>query len=123
VPENVPVSVRADEGSIRLEDYRGSASLMTGDGSIVVDAFCGHALRASSTRGTIVASASCSPERLELRSGSGDVAATVPRGRYRVEATSGTGSARVRGVAVDPSAPWEIQAVSTGGDVSVGVGP
>jgi hypothetical protein len=122
VPENVPVSVRADRGSIRVEGYRGSASLMTGDGSIVVEAFCGHMLRAISTLGAIAASASCSPERLELRSGMGDVVATVPRGRYRVEATSGTGPALVRGVTIDPSAPWEIEAASTSGDVTVGVG-
>lgn len=122
VPENVPVSVRADRGSIRVAGYNGSASLVTGDGSITVGEFCGHTLRAISTRGRIAASASCSPERLELRSGSGDVAATVPSGRYRVEAASGTGAALVRGVEVDAGAPWEIQALSTSGDVTVGAG-
>jgi hypothetical protein len=119
VPDNVPVSIRADHGTITLEGYRGSASLATGGGAIAVDAFCGHVLRASSLSGDIAAVASCSPERLELRSTHGAVSATVPAGRYRVEAVSGTGDQLVRGLTADPDAPWEIQALSTSGSVRV----
>ena len=122
VPDNVPVSVRADHGSIRVEGYRGSASLATGDGSISVDAFCGHALRATSVRGDVAAVVSCAPERLELRSAAGDVSATVPAGRYRIEASTGSGPALVRGLTTDAGAPWEIQASSTSGAVSVEAG-
>jgi hypothetical protein len=119
VPDNVPVSVRADGGTITLEGYRGSASLTTGGGRIAVDAFCGHVLRASSTSGDVTAVASCSPERLELRSTRGDVSASVPAGRYRVEAASATSYELVRGLTSDPDAPWEIQALSTSGGVLV----
>ncbi len=122
VPENVPVSVRADHGSVTVEGYRGSASLATGDGSVTVDAFCGYTLRATSVRGDVSVVTSCSPERLELRSTSGNVSATVPPGRYRIDASAGRGPALVQGLTTDPNAPWEIQALSTGGDVTVEAG-
>jgi len=123
VPDNVPVSVRADHGSIRVEGYRGSASLTTaGAGVIVVDAFCGYTLHATSARGDVSVVTSCAPERLELRSTSGNVSATVPVDRYRIDASAGGGPAIVRGLTSDPNAPWEIQALSTGGDVTVEAG-
>lgn len=119
VPDNVPVSVRADHGSITLEGYRGSASLTTADGPIVVDGFCGYALRAVSTGGDVTAAATCSPERLELRTASGGVSATVPAGRYRIEASTAAGPAAVWGLTADPSSPWTIQALSTSGEVKI----
>jgi Toastrack DUF4097 len=122
VPDDVPVSVRADQGSVRVEGYHGSASLATGDGSVTVDAFCGYTLRATSARGDVTVVTSCSPERLELRSTSGNVSATVPAGRYRIDATAGSSPALVQGLTADPNAPWEIQALSTGGEVTIEAG-
>ena len=122
VPDDVPVSVRADHGSVRVEGYRGSASLTTRGGSIVVDAFCGYTLRATTARGDVSVVTSCSPERLELRSTSGNVSTTVPVGRYRIDASAGGGPAIVRGLTSDPNAPWEIQALSASGDVTVEAG-
>jgi hypothetical protein len=122
VPDDVPVSVRADHGTIRLEGYRGSALLATGAGAISVDAFCGYILRATTARGDVSVVTSCSPERLEVRSTSGDVSATVPAGRYRIDASAGGGPAIVRGLTADPNSPWEIQALSTSGDVTVEAG-
>ncbi len=119
VPADVPVSVRADNGSVRVDGYHGSASIVTGDGSVTVAAFCGYTLRATSVRGDVSVVTSCSPERLDLRSTSGNVSATVPPGRYRIETSAGGRPARVQGLTADPRAPWEIQAVSTSGDVSV----
>lgn len=119
MPDNVPVSVRADHGSIRLEGYRGSASLTTGDGSITVDAFCGYTLRAISGAGDVSAVASCAPQQLELRSTSGSILASVPAGRYRVDASAGKGPPVLRGLVSDPNAPWEIQALSSSGAVVV----
>jgi len=122
IPDDVPVSVRTDRGSISVEGYHGSASLATGDGSVTVDGFCGYTLRATSARGDISVVTSCSPERLEVRSTSGNVSATVPPGRYRIDATAGGGPALVKGLTTDPNAPWAIQALSTGGDVTVEAG-
>lgn len=122
VPDDVPVSVHADHGSVRVDGYHGSASLATGDGSVAVDAFCGYTLRATSARGDVSVVTSCSPERLDLRSTSGNVSATVPPGRYQIDASAGGGPALVQGLTADPNAPWEIQALSTGGDVIVEAG-
>jgi DUF4097 and DUF4098 domain-containing protein YvlB len=119
IPDNVPVSVRADHGTIRVDGYRGSASLSTGAGGIFVDAFCGYTLRATTERGDVSVVTSCSPARLNMRSTSGNVSATVPAGDYRINASAGGGPAIVRGLTSDPHAPWEIQALSTSGDVTV----
>lgn len=122
VPDNVPVSVRADHGAIRLESYRGSASLATGAGAILVDSFCGYTLHATTTAGDVSVVTSCSPQRLELRSTSGNISATVPADQYRIEASAGGAPAIVRGLTSDPNAPWEIQALSTRGEVMIEAG-
>ena len=66
-------------------------------GDISVAGYCGFTLRARTTEGNVRAGASCAPERLELRSRTGDVEAVVPPGRYRVDAVSDDGDRRVRG--------------------------
>ncbi|HEY7421938.1 MAG TPA: DUF4097 family beta strand repeat-containing protein [Gaiellaceae bacterium] len=119
VPDDVPVSVRADHGTISVEGFRGSASLTTGAGGIFVDRFCGYTLHATAVRGDVSVVTACSPELLVARSTSGNVSATLPAGRYRIDASSGGGPAIVRGLTPDPDAPWEIEAHSTSGDVAV----
>ena len=123
VPDNVPVSVRADSGSIKVEGYRGSAALTTGAGAISVDAFCGYTLRTTTSRGDVSVVTSCAPSRLEARSTSGNISVTVPVDHYRIDASAGGGPAIVRGLTSDPNAPWEIQALSTSGDVIVEAAP
>ena len=122
VPDNVPISVRAEHGSVRVEGYRGSADIATNGGNIAVDGFCGFVLGAASARGDVTVSTSCSPERLALRSGSGNVAATVPAGNYRINAVSTEGRARVVGLVADNGAPWDIDALSNSGNVTVSAG-
>ena len=56
---------------------------------------------------------------MQLRSNSGDVHAIVPTGRYRVDANSDGGSARVRNLVVADDAPYAVQAISGSGDVLV----
>ena len=119
VPPNVPLTVRTTSGDVRFVDYRGSARIDSQSGSISVTAFCGFALLARATSGDVRAATSCSSERLDLRSRSGDVEALVPAGRYRVDASSDSGSARVDGVGTADDAPFEIQALSGSGDVRV----
>jgi Putative adhesin len=119
VPDNVPVVVRTDDGTIRLRGYRGSARLTTRSGDIDVAGFCGFALEARAESGDIATNAACAPQRLALRSTEGAVSASVPSGRYEVEAESTNGAERVRGVAADADAPFSIQALSSSGDVAV----
>jgi hypothetical protein len=54
-----------------------------------------------------------------LRSTDGSVRASVPPGRYQVEAESTNGAERVSGVASVDDAPFSIQALSSSGDVTV----
>ena len=65
------------------------------------------------------AGASCALERMELRSRTGDVRAVVPAGRYQVDAETDDGERTVRGVTVAEDAPFQIQALSSSGDVAV----
>lgn len=119
LPDNVPISIRAEHGTVRLDGYRGSADIATNSGSIRVDGYCGFVLGAASATGDVRVAATCSPQRLALRSDSGDVAAVVPSGNYRVDAVSGAGAATVTGVTRDAGAPWSIQALSNTGSVRV----
>jgi hypothetical protein len=119
VPDNMPVTVRTSSGDVRITALRGPARIDTGMGDIAVGAYCGFTLRARARAGNVQATASCAPYRLELRSGSGDVRAIVPAGRYRVDADTGSGSRNVRGVTPVDDAPFQIQAISSTGDVDV----
>ena len=119
VPDNVRVTVRTSSGDVRFVGYRGSAQIDTGRGDIAVGGYCGFALRARAQSGDVSATASCALERLELRSRTGDVRAVVPAGRYQVDATSDDGSRSVRGVTQAEDAPFQIQVLSSAGDVAV----
>jgi putative adhesin len=119
VPENVPVVVRSSSGAVRISAFRGSADVQTGSGNVVVDGFCGFALSIKTGSGDARATATCSPQNLNLRSSSGSLDATVPAGGYRVEADSNSGRADVSGIQRNPGAPYEIQALSDSGDVTV----
>jgi hypothetical protein len=119
VPDNIPVNVRSSTGDVRFDEFRGPAQIDTGAGNIDVGGYCGFALLARARAGHVRATASCAPDRLELRSGSGDVRATVPPGRYQVDADSGAGTRSVRGLTEVDDAPFQIQAISSTGDVAV----
>jgi Toastrack DUF4097 len=119
VPDNVPIDVRATGGTVSLRGYRGSARVTTHDGDIDVQGFCGFSLQARAESGDIATSAACAPQELVLRSTAGSVSASVPPGRYQVEAESTNGSERVSGVSAVSDAPFSIQALSSSGDVVV----
>jgi Toastrack DUF4097 len=119
VPDNVPVDVRATGGSVRLSGYRGSARVTTTSGDVDVSGFCGFSLQARAESGDIDTTAACAPQQLVLRSTAGHVHASVPPGRYQVEAESTNGGERVSGLAAVSDAPFSIQALSSSGDVDV----
>jgi hypothetical protein len=119
VSDNVPVTIRVERGDVHLADYRGSADLESRSGSITVTRFCGFVLQAATRQGDIDATSDCSPERLELRTDTGNVHAIVPRGRYRVDTDTNAGTVTVRGITQAVDAPWAIQALSSSGDVTV----
>ena len=122
VPNNVPVTVRTGSGDVRLAGYRGSARIQTLTGDIAASSFCGFLLQARADQGNVSATAACAPDRLELRSRTGDVRAVVPAGRYRIDADSDDGTRTVRGLAPVDDAPFQILALSRAGDVQVEAG-
>jgi hypothetical protein len=120
VPDNVPVAIHTSSGSVRLRGYRGSARITTDRGDIDIAGFCGFSLQASAQGGgDITAATACPPPQLSLHTTSGTVHARVPGGRYRVDASTSSGTPTIRGVTVDPGAPFAIQAFSGSGAVSV----
>lgn len=123
VPDNVPVRVRTTSGDVSSSGYRGSATVDTTSGSVDFDGWCGFNLQVRADVGDVRAVASCIPQRLQLRSRAGSVQALVPPGRYRVDAESDEGKRSVRGVTTGDDAPFQVQALSTTGDVRVGSGP
>ena len=117
--DNVQLNVRTSSGQVRVSDLNGSARIETGSGPIAVDALCGFRLTATSGSGSVRGAAECSPDRMELRSASGDVHAIVPPGRYRVDAASDTGTTRINDLVVSDDASFAVQAISGTGDVLV----
>ena len=123
VPDNVPVRVRTTSGDVTSSGYRGSATVDTTSGSVNFDGWCGFNQQVRADVGDVRAVAACTPQRLQLRSRAGSVQALVPPGRYRVDAESDEGKRSVRGVTTGDDAPFQVQALSTTGDVRVGSGP
>jgi hypothetical protein len=119
VPDNVPLEIETTSGSVRVTGVRASVHVTTGDGAITATGFCGFLLRASSDSGNVRAASECSADRLELRSRSGDVRVVVPSGRYQIDAQSDSGTSRIRGLTNVDEAPFQIQALSTSGNVFV----
>jgi len=119
VPDNVALTIRTTDGDVRLEGYRGSANVATTRGRIAIEGFCGFLLQATARRGDIDVDTQCAPERLDLRSDSGNVTAVVPSGRYRIDADTNDGRVLVRGVVDADDALWEIRALSGSGDVTI----
>lgn len=122
VPDSIALTITAERGDVQLRAYRGSAEVWAGRGSVTAEAFCGFTLQATARAGSIDVGAICSPERLELRTDSGNVTATVPPGRYSVDADSSAGSVAVAGLERADDAPWKVQALSNTGNVTVKVG-
>lgn len=124
VPDNLPVTIRTDGGSVTLNGYRGSARITTGDGDVRVERWCGFSLQARAEGdGDVRVGTTCPPQRLSLRSTTGSVLAQVPGGRYRIDASTAGGPPIVRGLASDADAPFAIQALSSQGRVLVERGP
>lgn len=122
VPEPMTVDVRTTDGSVRLEGFRGTATVQTGAGDVNVDAYCGFDLAASTGSGDVRITAACSPARLQVRTRSGDAVAQVPPGRYRINTVAGAGPPHVSGVIRDPRAPYTIDMRSRTGSVVIGGG-
>jgi hypothetical protein len=119
VPEAVAVNVQTATGDVRMTGFNGDAAVATRSGNVDVEAYCGFRLSARSDSGNLFVSTACAPQRLNLRTASGNAVALVPPGRYRIGATAGQGQQRVTGLVSDASAPFTIDAHSASGSVNV----
>jgi hypothetical protein len=120
VPETATVEVRTTSGDVRLEGFRGTASVRTGSGSLDAEAYCGFGISAASGSGNLHVAAACAPQYLQLHTGSGNAVALVPPGRYRIEASGA--QRRISGVTRDASAPFSLDVHSGSGGVTIGGG-
>jgi putative adhesin len=123
VPDNVLLNVRTTSGRVGISSLNGSARVATRSGDVAIAGFCGFTLVVTSASGDVTSGADCSPDRMELRSGSGDVRAVVPSGRYRVDAHNDANTQRVRNLTVADDASFAVQALSGSGDVTVESAP
>jgi len=119
VPANVAVTVTTTSGNVTFTGYRGTARIATTSGDVVVSGYCGFSLQARTNEGDAHVATVCAPERLLMRTSSGDASALVPPGRYRVDASSNTGAHRVRGLEVADDSQFQIQIVTNSGDATV----
>src|SRR3954468_23816775 len=53
VPDNVPLEIQTQSGSVRVTGVRASIHVTTGSGAIAANGFCGFLLRASSDSGDV----------------------------------------------------------------------
>jgi hypothetical protein len=120
VPETVAVELHTTSGAVRLEGFRGTANVHTVSGNVDAEAYCGFDLAASSASGNLRVATACSPQHLQLHTGSGNAVALVPPGRYRVN-VSGARQV-VSGVTPDPNAPFTLDVHSGSGTAAIGGG-
>jgi hypothetical protein len=119
VPQSVAVHVKTVDGDVRMTGFSGDTTISTQEGNVDVEAYCGFSLSARSRRGSLHAATACAPQRLDLATGSGDAAALVPPGRYRIGASSGIGREHVAGVVRDERAAFTIDVHSGSGSVEI----
>jgi hypothetical protein len=119
VPQSVAVQVQTTDGAVRMTGFSGNASISTHAGSVDVEAYCGFSLTARSGLGDLRVATACAPQHLELVTGSGNAAADVPPGHYRIRANSGIGREHVVGVVRDERAPFTIDVLSSSGSADV----
>src|SRR3954469_3876598 len=119
VPDNVALEIHTTSGKVALRDYRGTAKVSAGSGSIAIAGYCGKALDARAGAGSITLDAICAPPQTTLRAGSGDVHARLPAGQYDIDAESASGDERVRGITANDDAPYTVQVLSGSGDIDV----
>ena len=119
VPDNVAIEIRTTSGDVALRGYRGTARIVTTSGAIDIGGYCGNSIDARAGAGDITLDAICAPPQATLRSNSGSIHATLPAGRYDIDAESGSGDAHVRGITARDDAPYSVQVLSGSGDVDV----
>lgn len=118
LPANLALSLRTGSGDVRLDNLRGDISLATGSGDIAGHGLAG--VKFSAETGSGDARLELSPaRRVHLKTGSGDVALTVPGGVYRLDVSTGSGDQKLAGVSNDANAEDSIDVTTGSGDLKI----
>ncbi|MCW2993387.1 MAG: hypothetical protein JWQ18_882 [Conexibacter sp.] len=118
-PPEVDVAVRTDAGDVDLRGLSGRADVQTASGDIRTHRLEPVTVKATSDAGNVSLDLFGEPVRTEAESNAGNVRVTVPYGPYRVDANTSAGNVKVEGVIRDDLAPQAIDAVTSGGDITV----
>ncbi|MFG1953804.1 DUF4097 domain-containing protein [Micromonospora sp. NPDC048830] len=110
------VRVETGSGNMEVDDLRGAATLRTGSGDVTGRRLAGQ-VDAEARSGNVTVELSA-PASARAHASSGDVRLTVPAGRYRVRADSGSGDTQV-GIPDDPTATLVIDVGAGSGNVTV----
>jgi hypothetical protein len=114
------VSAVSDQGTVSVGRLRGERlSMKSGYGDVLVDNTSVSHVTANSAQGQVNVALTKAPSLARATSGYGTVALLVPAGRYAVDASTGYGQTSVTGIVRDDSAPRQLIATSSQGDVTV----
>jgi hypothetical protein len=109
---------RTVSAPIELRDVHGRVDLTSDSGAITGNAQVVEAFVARTRSGWVTATFDAPPERVDVRSTSGEVILQVPAGHYRLDLHAAAGRVRLDGVADDPAATRTIR-ISTGGGIRI----
>lgn len=112
------LAARTVSAPIEAVDIHGRADLSTDSGPITGNAQAVEVFQARTGSGWVTAAFDTPPQRVEVRSASGEVDVRVPAGRYRLELQAPAGRVRLEGVSSDPSATRVIR-IATGGGIHI----
>jgi hypothetical protein len=114
------VSATSDQGTVSVARLSGDRlSMKSGYGDVLVDSTSASHVTASSAQGQVNVVLTKAPDLARATSGYGAVSLMVPAGRYAVDASTSYGQTSVSGIVRDDSAPRQLIATSSQGDVTV----
>jgi hypothetical protein len=118
--ESPDVSAASDQGTVSVARLHGDRlSMKSGYGDVLVDTTSASHVTANSAQGQVNVALTKAPSLARATSGYGTVALMVPAGRYAVDASTSYGQTSVTGIVRDDSAPRQLIATSSQGDVTV----
>ncbi|MBP2702707.1 DUF4097 family beta strand repeat protein [Microbispora sp. RL4-1S] len=118
IPRGLGVKVDSGSGTITLRALTGAVNASTGSGDIDGGGLRGRSVTASTGSGQIELRFAAPPDRVEVKSGSGDGVVRLPQGAYNVTAETGSGTRTVN-VAQDSAAPRTVVVKTGSGDAKV----
>jgi len=112
------LAARTVSAPIELRGVHGRADLTSQSGAITANAQVLEAFVARTRSGWVTATFDAPPERVDVRSASGEVILQVPAGHYRLDLHAPAGRVHLEGMVDDPAAARTIR-ISTGGGIDI----